>query len=235
MRKVWLLVKFFREEQHADQFIEGKIYMNRLSFFKKIENEPDDGRADENEAIFALYQPNGIHISVNVPGIGSTELTSQDLASPSLSFSSNQHDFLHVFCIYAIYTEGFDSLDNGIILSTREEVGRLRSQLEIDERNFDFGTFAVITPAKQFLSKLRSSLLYQKYKFDMKLVDYYDEKQFHGKFNEIEIPFKKQLKFSYQNEYRICVCPKTFDSNPLIIDIGSIRDISTKTISSSLK
>jgi hypothetical protein len=45
-RTIWYFVKFFAKESHADQFIKGGLYLNRLSYFKKIENDDEDGRCN---------------------------------------------------------------------------------------------------------------------------------------------------------------------------------------------
>jgi hypothetical protein len=67
MKTIWYLVKFFSEEQHANQFIAGQLYLNRLSYFKKVEAASEDGRPDANEAVAVWWQPDDT-ISV-LPGL----------------------------------------------------------------------------------------------------------------------------------------------------------------------
>jgi len=233
MKKVvWYLVKFFKEEQHADQFIAGQLYLNRLSYYKKVDDEVDDGRRDETEAVAMWWQPDDIVIKLNVPGIGETEITKKDLAGP-VSVSFNNSSYLHVFCMYAIHTSGFECID-GKIDYTEEDADILKNQLEIDDRCFKFGRFAVVTPAVPFLDHVKQSLQSKKYGFIGKLVKYYDDESFHGEIDVKELPFWKQKRFSYQHEFRICISPKTMDDEAITIDIGDIKHICAKTESANL-
>jgi hypothetical protein len=96
MKQIWLLVKFFSEEKHADDFLEGKLFLNRLSFFRKQEKECSDGRSDTTEAIKMWLQPFDVQMSLSVPGIGTAKITPKDLAAP-VSFAYTNADYLHVF------------------------------------------------------------------------------------------------------------------------------------------
>jgi hypothetical protein len=232
MKTIWYLVKFFSKEQHADQFIAGQLYLKRLSYFKKVEEACEDGRPDANEAVAFWWQPDEILINLSFGGSGEVEITKNDLAAP-VSISFDHHDYLHIFCMTAIYTDGFECID-GKIEYTENEAANLRKQLEIDKRCFKFGKFAVVTPAVPFLGHVKQAPQTQGYGCKGRLVDYYDEQLFHGKFAEQDIPFKKQKAFSYQREFRLCITPKTADDTALVIDIGDIKHISAKTESSLL-
>jgi hypothetical protein len=232
MSTIWYLVKFCSDEEYADQFINGKMYLNKLSYFKRLE-QADDGRPDEHEAIAFWWQPDDLVMNLAIPGIGATQITRKDLAAP-VSMSYDRYDELYVFCMYAITTTGFEIID-GKIEYPESQSDELRKQLEIDERCTQFGRYAVITPFKQFMDQVVASLRRQGYRFRAKLVEYYDDKIFHGKMENEDIPFRKQKRFSYQREFRVCVQPKIWGgSHALTLDIGSIRHITGKTDSTKL-
>jgi hypothetical protein len=92
------LVKFFSLEAHADQFIAGSLFMNRLSHFKKLEGR-DDGRSDANEAVAMWWQPHDISITFSL--FPHLNITGKDLAGP-VSTSFDFHDHLHIFCMSAV-------------------------------------------------------------------------------------------------------------------------------------
>ena len=140
-RTVWFFVKFFAREEHADHFIKGGLYLNRLSYFKKIENDDDDGRPDTNEAVAVWWQPYDITMTLNVPGVGETKITSKDLAAP-ISMSLEYHDHFHNLCLYAMSTVSLESLDQQASLAENE--AELQRQFRIDERCVKFGQFAVL-------------------------------------------------------------------------------------------
>jgi hypothetical protein len=47
---IFWFVKIFEDKEYADQFIEGKLFLNRIRYFKKIE-EDDYCRCDKEEAM----------------------------------------------------------------------------------------------------------------------------------------------------------------------------------------
>lgn len=241
-RVIWYFVKFFTEESHADQFTKGSLYLRRLSYFKNVESECEDGRSDTTEAISMWWQPDDIVMDLSVPELGlHAKITKADLAGP-VSFQSNDFDNSHIFCLHAIYTDKLVSEDgetkfvgvDGNTNLTESDVAEIRKQLIIDDRCFNFGKFAVIVQAVPFLERLKKALRNNGQWFRGKLVDYYDDETFHGEIEPREIPFRKQKRFSYQREFRICVQTNTEGETPLLIDIGDISDICGKTDSSQL-
>src|SRR5689334_10920673 len=98
---IWYLIKFFEEERYADQFMAGRLYLNTLAYFRKVESKDSDGRMDSTEAIAMWCQPDDFVMKLNVPGIGETEITKKDLAAP-VSMSFDYHNYLHLFCLYAV-------------------------------------------------------------------------------------------------------------------------------------
>jgi hypothetical protein len=225
-------VKFFREERHADEFLQGRMYLNRLSYFTKLESGFEDGRPDGNEAIAMWWQPHDLIIELNIPGIGHVSLTKADFAGPaSMSFDYHQH--LHVLCLYAFGTPGTLTEGGNIDIGTMNE-SALRGHLVIDDRCFKFGAYAVVMAVAPFLAQLKTALQSRALPFRARLVDYYDEETFHGEIPPIDIPFKKQKRFEYQKEYRVCVRSDTKGDDPLIVDIGDISSFSAKIPSSGI-
>ncbi len=227
---IWYFIKFFTEETHADQFIAGDLYMNTLSHFKALENESDDGRPDSTEAIAHWWQPDDILIKLQMPGIGETEISSKDLAAP-VSISFDYHNYMHIFCLYTVHTTGF-RIDGGKIACTENNAEELRRQLRIDERCQRFGKYAVVIRPDLFLVRVKETLKGRKFAY--RLVQYYDDATFHGTIPPREIPFRKQKRFSYQQEFRICVYPKIMHNSPITINIGNISSMTGKTLSSQL-
>ena len=231
MEQIWLILRFFSEEKYADDFLDGKLYMNRLSYFQKQEEECTDGRADSTEAIKMWFQPHDISLSLNIPGIGSAKIGPADLAGP-MSFTSGTASYLHVLCTYAIYTTETSAIDQ-IDEQRPKLIEELKRKFTVDQRCLKLGPFAVIVPAHPFLTQMQHELRSQKYRFNAKLVDYYDDTTFHGEIPDSEVPFRKQVRFAYQNEYRLAVDPILLSDDAISINIGSIADIGAKKVKSS--
>jgi hypothetical protein len=228
---IWYLIKFFNKEEHADEFIKGNLYLNRLSYFKKLE-QSEDGRPDHYEAVTHWWQPHDLIIQLDVPGVGAVELTGKDFATP-VSMQIDYHDHLHIFCMYTIRTFGFEAKD-GKFEGSPEEMAVIQDQLAIDPEVLKFGAHAVVVQAPAFIERAKKALSEQAKANTMNLVEYYDDETFHGQIETKKVPFMKQKKFSYQNEFRICVDTKQNGDNHLIIPIGNLADISAKLESSKL-
>lgn len=226
------LIKFVGEKEYAEQFINGELYFNRLSFFKRIEENDDEGRKDSNEAISYWWQKNKIQIDISTPSLGKSTILDKDLVAP-VKVSFLKDESLHIFCLYAMRTNGFELID-GKIEYLKEEAIKSKTQLMIDDRCFKFGRYAVIVPAKQFIELISASLESTGKKCRARLVEYFDGDSFHGEFERFEVPFNKEKHYSYQSEYRICIDNRTQGSDPFILSIGSLKDISTLVESSEL-
>ena len=223
MKTIWYLVKFCEKEEWADDFIKGNLYLNRLSYFKKKEAK-DDYRFDKCEAVASWLQPSGI--SINFSSHPELDIHPEDLGAP-VSISFDHHDHLHILCLYAIHTGRFECVD-GLIDCSEEDVDELKEQLRIHENCFKFGGYAIIVKANDFLNRVKNAIEKSRYAGRMKLVDYYDPNLFNGNFLDHDIPFKKQQKHSYQNEFRIAVNNGTAGDDPLCIEVGDLSDISAK-------
>ena len=51
-----VLATFFQEEKYANDFVEGRLFANRLSYFKKLEG--DERRGDEDEGAIVFQRGN---------------------------------------------------------------------------------------------------------------------------------------------------------------------------------
>lgn len=231
-KQIWYFIKFFTEVEHAEMFMDGNVYMNRLSFFKALEASSDDWRSDRNEAISHWWQPDDAIIKLNFPGFPELIINKDDMAGP-VSMAFEAHDHLHVFCMYAMSTIGFECIKGKIDYGPDDAV-ELTKQLSIDERCFKFGEHAVIVPAVKFIERAEAALTRAKINARLGAVEYFDGATFHGSASEMTIPFRKLKEFSFQNEFRICLDTQTRGVNPYTLSLGDLRDCSVLVRSAEL-
>jgi hypothetical protein len=216
------LVKFYDDEEHADQLIKGRLFFRRLSCFKKMEETKDDGRADRHEATAVWLQPD--RVSIQFKDYPHLNISPENLAGP-VSISFDHHSHLHIFWTSAMHTGEFEFID-GLIEFYEEDRDKLTKQLELDSSKL--GKFAVVIKAGEFIRRVKSAIEGKGYTFNSGLVDYYDPTSRHGEFPLNEVPFWKMKKFSHQKEYRIAVDTHTTGEDPRFIEINDISDISAK-------
>jgi hypothetical protein len=218
------LVRFFDKEEYADQFMQGRLRLNRLRYYKQLEDAYEDSRGDYAEAPAAWWQND--NISIEWHDHPELNIRPQNLAEPVL-FSFESYGDLNILCLTAIHTGEFNFEDGQIIVQKGDE-GKLCDQLRIDERCLGMGPFAVVMRAAEFVYRAKTVIEALGYTYNSTLVDYFDPRTFHGRFALSDMPFRKRSKFSYQSEYRICIDTQTKGDDPVEIDIGGIGDLAAK-------
>ena len=212
------LVKFFDQEEHADQFRRGKLYLNRLSYFVGIEADETDLRADPYEAVTTWHQPGRVWYKIVLDGGGEFEIPERSITRPSPTWKIADK-YKHVFCMYAV------TFPNGIaVLDQEGESARaIQNQLQSGKKEFRRSSFACIVNADKFIERINKELPRQRFKYTYRLVTYYDDQTFHGEIGPDDVPFMKQKRFEQQREFRIVIEPTTYDNdNAITIDVGDL-------------
>jgi len=198
------LIKIFEKEEYRDSFLKGNLYMNKLGFFKKIENhESDEGkRFDDLEGIIGHMQPSRTKIT--------TECGQEIKSISPIIFRNNISDHISVFCVFGYksknsqITEEFLKLGKYVVIILNPLEFLLRFNRYIDEKELVGGS---------------AFIRYQDYNF------------FHRKkINALEAPYFKDQSYSHQSEYRFCIYPElpiveNNSHSATTICIGDISDI----------
>ena len=214
MSTICFLVKFFREAKHAADFVDGKVFCNRLCTFKKIEGSDDSGRADRNEGTTFWLQPGQANIVLN-----GRDLT-EALAEP-LQVQMDWLDDLHLFCMHAAHTGTLD-----VATLSNENIEVLRRELMVPDDCLKLGEHAVIVKdVADFVNRMSAAAKAKNYRFTRGLVEYYNPETFHGSFRGTESVFRKQRLHSYQREYRFVIDTGSLSDCPLTLEVGDLSDI----------
>lgn len=202
-------LKFGEQDHMLDLFENGTIYMNSIQFFRTLKDERL--RSDRFEGVSNIRN------------------------YPSSKFEIKELKYYGEF----ISLQTFESY--------KDVIGNLYSlycissyhipdpfSFRIDTKNLAFGKACVmIENNPEFLKRITNKLLEQGFKFRHNLVNYYDISKKNGSLTL----FEKPKEYEFQNEYRFYV--ERQSTEPLIIKIGSLRDIAklykSKDIIHSLK
>ena len=232
MNTIFFFVKFFKKPEHAEDFLNGRVFTNRLSRFKYAEDGDASGRIDPHEGTISWMQPGQCTITLNatemsVDGAVPVQVEdidiSDDLAGPA-SIQMNWFNHLNIFCVHAVHT-GDLILEN----TTEASIEALRKKLMIPVECLALGEYAVVVMnVREFLKRLYCFAQKQGYRYERRLVKYYDPETFHGNFNGVEALFWKQNQYSFQREFRFVFDSGTLDDSPKFMEIGDIRNIAKK-------
>ena len=219
---IFFLVKFFQKKEHASDFVKGKMFANRLSHFKRIEDH--DGRGDEYEGAI-MSKSDSLVLKLEATDsetgevISSHTIPGTELAAP-LIIAPEWFDHINVFCMYASHIGGFQSI-------SVDHAQNLEKQLEIPETCAELGKYAVvITNTPEFLRRVKVAADQRGYGIIRNLVKYYDPEVGTPPLQaETETIFTKRKEYEYQSEFRFAIDTRTVGRDPIILDIGEINDI----------
>ena len=213
---IFFLAKFFEKERYANDFVNGRLYANRLSFFKRIEDDGDAYRRDEHEGTIVWGQPGLAQIEINGLNL------SHDLAGP-VSLSSDRMDHFNVICLYSGKISNYSQ-------GSKPKISEIRNQLIISTECEQFGQYAVlITDGPEFLNRVKKAAKLKNYREAHGLVEYYNPDTFHGNFPGISGAFMKQDKYRYQREYRFVFETGSSGISPIVLDVGDLSDITMRS------
>lgn len=203
----FLFLKFGQENHINSLHKEGLLYMNTVDFFTTCEYLE---KKDANENTHSLWQPNRVVFTLNdhkldpEDFIGPIRYRTNDIAQ------SNIHS--HIFCMTAICTGDPIREDCQIVDSKLLELGN---------------RLLLIYNVPEFQRRLKKVLQDEIqngniFKWADAKIEYIDEHNYHGEMGT----FKKGNCFAFQQEWRIAISSSQYCSNPLILKLGSLEDIS---------
>jgi len=214
---IFSLVKIFEKEEYAQSFLNGSLYMNPLSYFRKYRDENGELRGDSWEGIGALYQP----AQLGELRIGETVIPPSDLAGP-IRVGHVHLEHAKVFCTYALNDGGFDE-------DTADHAEELMRLFAMHESCYRLGRFAaVVVNPTEFFERVRAAVRQLRPPaFTHGLVRYFDENSHHGVLGE-HPGFYKRRRYQRQREHRIMVeLPDS--TEPLVLEVGNLSDIAVLT------
>ncbi|MFT9359638.1 hypothetical protein [Acetobacter okinawensis] len=222
-------IRFFSEEKYADDFVKGNLYLNTLGYFKGIEQA--DGRGDPYEGVSHWIQPKDIGLFKLEASNGmNIEMSGSNFSAP-LMIQPSYLDKANIFCLYAYGSYLLPKIDKRTAVWSEYEA-MTHELFKISEKCRDFGDWAVVIQPRKFMEKIYSNLKFSNREAKFGLVQYYEDSMFSGEFPIIESPFKKQKRFEYQREFRICVYPDNPEfhiARPISLNIGDLSSFTCKT------
>lgn len=210
-------MRIFDDERFMNDFLDGKIYMNRLSYFRFVDDDRDNNRADQKEGLSGWWQPEQIVLEVNGRKI-------TNFASP-IEMRSNKNDNLHIFCLFSGTTNIENTVDDNKIAINK--ISNVKDDLSVSVECENLGGYYVLvhdTPT--FINRMVAATKKHNYRGSAGLVEYYNPIDFSGDFGDRSV-FYKPSNFAHQKEYRFVIDTGTTGEDALTLNIGNIRDIAT--------
>ncbi|EIO4061340.1 hypothetical protein LQK59_004357 [Vibrio vulnificus] len=218
MATIFAFVKLFEKQQHAEDFVNGKLFMNTIKSFKDYRDENGELRGDDHEGVIAMYQPS----QFSEIKISDISISSSELASPLLLHSD---DLLsrNVFCIYSLNSRGHDRI-------SAETIMEFKQTLQLHQSCFGLGNYCVVViNTQEFIKRCKDNITRLGIHGSLGLVDYFDENECHGGLPEKKWGYQKRSIFKEQREYRIMIDLERENPAPYILDIGDLSDITILT------
>lgn len=224
-RLIFFFIKVFSAAEHANAFLDGQLYCNRLSYFKDLEDQEGHTRGDVHEGVITWRQPGDVKLTLTINGTTSFDIT--QLAAPFYLEATGLND-VHVFCIYAAHSDH-------LVDVAKDGDDVIGGQLHVPMDLAKFGEHVVLVRAAPFIERVASTIRANGHWATAGLVEYYDPETFSGEFTNKEALLRKQKEFTYQSEYRFAFCTGTSGKDATFLEVGSLHDIAWRLTGDDLR
>lgn len=195
-----ILLKLGRRA-HLEELRRGLLYMNPLSHFRSLEEDP--ARRDEREGDDYILQPEhaNLVIETGIPDLGRISAAPGDLAGP-IRMGRYRTRLCNLFCMFAI-------------------TGPVERPMFAADHCWPGDSFVLFTHTQEFVSRVGSAAHKGGLRMECGLVEYYDDSKYSGSVGR----FRKPSKFSYQSEFRIVLEPGS--DQAVRLQIGELTNITS--------
>ncbi|WP_375724586.1 hypothetical protein LXN10_03695 [Arcobacter sp. KX21116] len=224
--KIIFFVKTFEKKEYMLDFLNGKLYLNKLSYFKKIEEELENNRADEKEGLCAVFQAKNTKFEINGYQL-------KDIVGP-IEMKDPLIDNIHILCLFAGSTNEDNIIEGNKF--KRNKLDEIAKDLNISDNFKNLGKYCVlIHNTSKFIDRVVKTVKKLNYYAKAGLVKYYDYNSFNGSFQNLDAAFNKRNQYNHQKEYRFAIDTNNTVKEALVLDIGNIEDIATQIDLTDLK
>ena len=207
---MFLLAKFFEKESYRAQFLSRELYLNRLQFFRKLEE--NSIRADGYEG--SIWFSNDIEFVAQTGEDEYEEFTirKEDLVEP-VQFQASWTQHVNLFCM--------------CVINIPDYIKGTSMRIPIANRLSVFGEYGVLlNNVPEFFNKLKYALgKTDRYRGAHGHVNYSDKSP--EDIKSVKTLFHKREKYKDDMEYRIVVLTASEICDPLILKMGDLSDITT--------
>ena len=208
MERMFLLAKFFEKEEYRDQFLNGKLYLNNLKYFR--EAEKDKSRSDRYEG--SVWLEAGIEFVAKTGENGREEkitIAKEDV--DEILMQALWTEYVNLLCMCKIYIP--------------DHVKGTNVKISVPNRFSAFGEHGIlINNFTEFINRVKAAFVQDgRYKTGFGHVTYSDTPPEDP--NSPATIFHKREIYKCQNEYRIAVFTAPDKHDHLTIEAGSIEDI----------
>jgi hypothetical protein len=199
----YMLIKFGAKE-HMEAFMDyGEVYMQTLGYYSNLE---DRERGDKYEGIVKLHSSNGGVLKLK--DRKNEESYSIDLTYIQMRTRDSSLQSVNVYCLYLIQLDDSDSFEFG-------------AKISVDVVNGFGDTAVLIYDVEEFLHRVVNAAEDKNFSVVHRIVKYLNLRDYTGDLG----PFKKDITFSHQCEYRIAVGRHERDNKPVKLNIGPLDGV----------
>lgn len=210
---IYALVKLFEKRQYAEEFVRGSLFMHSLAYFREYRDEHGELRGDKYEGIRAIFQPS----QIGDIRVRDALIEPKELAEPAVLLHERL-DHKMVYCMYALNSRGFDRV-------SAANLAALKRVLRVHRACYGLGNVAaVVTNVTIFIERVINAIKAANLWGQLGLIDYFDETQYHGEFQD-KPGFHKRKLYADQREYRIKVDLPIPSAEAYRLNVGDLSDI----------
>lgn len=200
------------DKQYVNDFIHGDLFMNTLSYFRRIEKNCAQG--DQLEGVCGSIRKDqlkqlGIYFDKGV----------QNAIQGNVSLVNDYYGYNNVLCLYRFIIDD----DNRCVSVPAEELRQFNDEdaaSKVVLRVKDTDLFL-----KQIAEAVEKGLQEHKLEYGVYGKVVYERSWLHADGPGTRSAFHKEPEYEYQNEWRLCILRRDLIDRPYKLNIGDITDI----------
>lgn len=229
----YALLKHFQRSEYAEQFLQGKLYLNSLDHFRLISIAASKGKGDKQSDLFEGSVPiekDSINDEIYsaIPGIDKVQAS-----DPVFIFDEYKYSHLLCFSTIDFHANSISTINPGLMSEFGDSLVLIHNKAAFRERVFK------ALSALPGISYLCGRIQYRQPTLNGKLVkpghslsvrppivfNYHDVT---CRNSYIRDCFNKSYSYSHQREWRLWLYQKNWDTNPFTLEVGDLHDIATR-------
>lgn len=199
-------------KEYVDDFIAGKLYMNTLNFFRKIESNAAQG--DPLEGICGSIRKD----QLKQYGIDFDEDLTEAIVG-NVSLISDYYGFNNLFCLYRLLIDD----EQKIVECPADELRKFNDQGDSNK------VVVRIKDTDRFLDRLAAAVEKGVHAHEIEYGIFggitYSDTWSNADGPGTRSAFHKGLKYEYQSEWRLCLLRSALMDQPFVFFVGDLSDI----------
>lgn len=228
----YALLKHFQRSEYAEQFLQGKLYLNSLDYFRSISIAASKSQGDKQSDAFEGSVPikkDSIKDEIYSAMTGIDRVLAFDPV-----FIFDEYKYSHLLCCSTIdfHANSISTINPGLMSEFGDSLVLIHNKAAFQDRISKAlstvpGIFYLSGRVRYHSPTLNAKPAKVEHSLSLKLDKLFDFNSVGTIKSPIRDCFDKSVSYAHQREWRLWLYKTHWDTSPFILEIGDLHDIAT--------